>query len=110
LAVGEKVQADFVPQFGLLARARDGSIIRASGNKAFAPSSPPKPAGGTSPSTAALTTASISVTAKVVRVVPAPNGAPNLWHAGVEFVKLGSSTEDRLVNLVFALQRSQGRR
>jgi len=88
-----RVQIEFVPQASVVSKTPAGQPAG-------------RPASGLAPTPPAAVP-SIRANAKVVRVVPAPNGLPELMHVGIEFERLPSSTEDRLVNLVFDVQRGQ---
>lgn len=49
----------------------------------------------------------IQAMARVIRLVPPPAETPNLLQAAVEFERLTTRTQDRLVTLIFDVQRSQ---
>jgi hypothetical protein len=49
----------------------------------------------------------VQAMARVIRLVPPPAETPNLLQAAVEFERLTTRTQDRLVTLIFDVQRSQ---
>jgi len=112
LVVGEHVQLSFIPKL------ETGKMPEAPGATTTAPKTiTPKPirpvaltpAVGTS-QTCPVVSPSLQLSAKVVRVNPLPDDQPGLLQVGLEFEKLTNRAQDRLVTLIFDVQRGQAHR
>jgi hypothetical protein len=112
LGIGDQLMLDFVPQVDACKSPEPGS-----GAKDVGPSRPSNgrtPVRGINTQLSAnpspanpLNAPSIQLVAKVVRVVPPRPDAPDILQAGVELIQLTSRAQDRLVTLIFDVQRIQ---